>query len=575
MEKIVKKLISFLFSLSIVLNVFATKKIVRTGNKLKLGVSGVTKEEDTLETVQSDLLERLQKRVDEVEDKEEIKKVIDEEIKKTHSQEIAALVKKLLHEKFLHEFEEASKKSLTDLPSELILEIISFDPQSLCKVAQTCRELRNMIFEENESGLKLKKCFIENLILGKLKARSFNVKDITIDEKEDYFCDFINKTKCFIALKNFREIVGKDPVVKVFLDGKASDESPCIVVRRGDIEKIIQRGDVEGLKCLLENEIKVNTIFDEKTFETLLHIAVRQENVDVVMCLLENGANVHAKAIDTSLTGYEERAYKPLHFAIAQGNVEAFSILKEKMGDTWKEPVFKAKDYTLSDNILQLAIVSNNEKMLEAIRRSMGEEELVELVNKKVSNLEIDLPVNGLRFAVEGNCADSVSWLLKNFKERFDLEDALFRVIYEGVCSEIVVKLIDAGVPLEDLSLDDSLDWIYTSNALFYAARQANIKIIRELVRHGKVNVNYQDKDGNTALHFIFTNFAKKDGDGSPVCVNEAKLKKVVRSLIAFGADNSIKNKKGKTALDKYKKLCKAANKDVDYEIVDLLMVKK
>jgi len=74
-----------------------------------------------------------------------------------------------------------------------------------------------------------------------------------------------------------------------------------------------------------------------------------------------------------------------------------------------------------------------------------------------------------------------------------------------------------------------------TEKKLFKAAEKGDLKKVKMYIEKKKVNINAQEKDGDTALHE-----AAEEGHVE-----------VVRYLLRKDADKTIKNKKGKTALDK------------------------
>jgi len=73
-----------------------------------------------------------------------------------------------------------------------------------------------------------------------------------------------------------------------------------------------------------------------------------------------------------------------------------------------------------------------------------------------------------------------------------------------------------------------------TDNPLFYAIINNDIKLIKLLIKY-KANLNYQDENGNTSLHYYLHH----------------KNPEVLRMLLEAGADPSIENKNGQLAVKK------------------------
>ena len=87
--------------------------------------------------------------------------------------------------------------------------------------------------------------------------------------------------------------------------------------------KYIEKGNLEICECYLTAGMDVNSRDVDGT--PMLNIAVRNENIEIVKWLLDNGADV--KVIS------EDRGYSPLMDAVWRGNKEITSLLVEKGSD--------------------------------------------------------------------------------------------------------------------------------------------------------------------------------------------------------------------------------------------------
>jgi len=91
---------------------------------------------------------------------------------------------------------------------------------------------------------------------------------------------------------------------------------------------------------------------------------------------------------------------------------------------------------------------------------------------------------------------------------------------------KIIKKYIKEG---GDINFQEDL---YGYTALMYACYENSIESVKELVKHGKLDLNMQSKNGNTALHKA-TKYNNMD---------------IAKLLLDKGADETIKNDKGRDA---------------------------
>ncbi|WP_342278287.1 ankyrin repeat domain-containing protein [Candidatus Tisiphia endosymbiont of Myopa tessellatipennis] len=93
------------------------------------------------------------------------------------------------------------------------------------------------------------------------------------------------------------------------------------------------------------------------------------------------------------------------------------------------------------------------------------------------------------------------------------------------VCKQVVAKIRYGG-----------LTTLFDKNPLFTAVKTGNVKLVNHLVTKG--NVNNQDKDGNTILHYATEH------------KNNPNSTKITEMLLEMAADPNIANKDTNTPLD-------------------------
>ncbi|MDD9335668.1 MAG: ankyrin repeat domain-containing protein [Rickettsiaceae bacterium] len=93
------------------------------------------------------------------------------------------------------------------------------------------------------------------------------------------------------------------------------------------------------------------------------------------------------------------------------------------------------------------------------------------------------------------------------------------------VCKQVVAKI-----------LYGDLITLFDKNPLFTAVKKGNVKLVNHLVTKG--NVNKQDKDGNTVLHYATEH------------KNNPNSTEITKMLLGMNADPNIANKDTNTPLD-------------------------
>ena len=122
-------------------------------------------------------------------------------------------------------------------------------------------------------------------------------------------------------------------------------------------------------------------------------------------------------------------------------------------------------------------------------------------------------------------CLDAARLLLDAGADPNDGADAGLAIL--KACPEVAACLLDAGADVNRIGNEQG-------TALMFEVEMNNAKLIQLYVDRG-ANVNYQrEMDGNSALHF-----AARNG-----------LDKIVDLLLDGGADSTLENNSGQTALE-------------------------
>ena len=106
--------------------------------------------------------------------------------------------------------------------------------------------------------------------------------------------------------------------------------------------------------------------------------------------------------------------------------------------------------------------------------------------------------------------------------------------------TDTVAFLLDRGADIEARNMDDKM-WGSVTPLICAAEWEKNLETVKLLAARG-ANLNAQTGQGETAL--------MRAAQYSIYNVNKEKGEKIIRTLIALGADPSLKNVDGRTAFD-------------------------
>lgn len=243
-----------------------------------------------------------------------------------------------------------------------------------------------------------------------------------------------------------------------------------------------------------------------KKIETPLHRAVCNNNIEIVDTLCSHP--------NIDLNSKDGLGVTPLHEAAGRGNVAVINILLRKGCDP------NLRD---NDHFSPLSFAAYNRQM-DAV------EKLSATINQTDSEGRTDLHI-----AVIQGWTEVVEILLNSEKINPNIVDINGRTAFDYACQADDKDLMKLLVQNSKFSL--SPDTNAKSSPLYIAIQNTSdfaCQLILNEMKNRKIDINNQDKKGDTQI-----NLAAEKGDVV-----------VLRKLLEFGADPTIKNIEGKTALD-------------------------
>ncbi|XP_057318326.1 uncharacterized protein LOC130663224 [Microplitis mediator] len=326
---------------------------------------------------------------------------------------------------------------------------------------------------------------VRTLIYVAVDKNNYEITKHLINHGADVNTCFDNRTLLYRAVENENE-----RIVELLINNKADVNK---IIKHKDLSssfptalyKAVEIGNLNILKLLINApSIDVNLSID--LHEPLIHKAIRQNNYEIIKCLIEHGANINTvHDLET-----------PLNIAISNGNKEVVELLIENKADVKAAPGFL-------NSLLHMAIKKNNFEILDILINidptevypSYGQPPLLTAVRE--NNFEMtrylikfgadvntcyDYP---LHIAVNNNNKNIVKLLIENKANvNFITESGVsaLGIAVEEESFELVKILLDSGA---NINLSSDKDY----SPLQHAIMKGNYRIAKYLINHG-ANIN-------------------------------------------------------------------------------------
>ena len=292
-------------------------------------------------------------------------------------------------------------------------------------------------------------------------------------------------------------------------------------------------GNLEILSCLVENGADINAATNYVPGLTPLMFAVQESHIDAVNYLLDQGADVNLQ---------QESGYTALHFAAAKGYFNALKCLMKNGADV------NARDKN-NRTPLMLACESVNKKAIDSIYEKYRDQ-AAKCYFKALKRLM----KNGADVNAHDENNDTPLMLACEGVNKKAIEDSVYKNSGHDVTSnaynyfDAVSLLIDQGadVNLQDNSGYSALHFAAGSTHKYGVAinvygfyvniitgdkcpsrmvpsQHNNMKVVNCLLQNG-ANVDLQDEDGQTALFHALRNKGIPFGILSSLVKNGANL---------------------------------------------------
>lgn len=295
-------------------------------------------------------------------------------------------------------------------------------------------------------------------------------------------------------------------------------------------------GDIRIVEYLLGSGADINAITNSKS--TALHIACEFGYMQIARYLVCNS--------DTCINKQNIYGNTPLHIALMIRNIDLiYLMLSQKPDITIKNRENKtALDLACSVGltVVKHLMTFHNAKINMNVKHQGGTSGTTLHLACYIGNLGI------VKYLIEEKKCDPH----QNTPHGFSLCDIAVRRNHKNIFKYLVeeLKLIDLDDPkiLEDVIYVAAahkrckiLKYLVQSNKiknpsslLIYASKECIFYLVKYLISHNKVDINYLDSTGASALHLA----CNKDFYG------------IAQYLVQNGADIKLKNSSGETAID-------------------------
>lgn len=271
-----------------------------------------------------------------------------------------------------------------------------------------------------------------------------------------------------------------------------------------DFQNAIKNGSTDLIQKLLSNGFLVDNPLPNR--ELPLHFAVRENQQEIVLALLEKNANSELKDFQ-GLTAID-------HAALMKNDGMLASILGKKIGKDLKEIQEQIKCKGSAAHVNQLKskiekIATVNVEKLTPVSKAAYEGNLDQLTHLSMANSVNNFDANGLapiHYAILSNRNELVNLLIK-LGSRVDMltrdGDSLLHFAALSGSKEMLTKTLE-------LKIDPNHRNSTGTTALHYAGAKDNLAVVELLVKNG-ANPYFIDNQGMSPLTLIGTSANQRD----------------------------------------------------------------
>lgn len=263
-----------------------------------------------------------------------------------------------------------------------------------------------------------------------------------------------------------------------------------------EIFKAANNGEIVKIKQALIHGLDINVIYERDANQSLLHYATSNNDIALVTLLIEKKINLNSK---------DKYGVTALHEAARKGLIAIVKILIENKAQVDIQNNNKATPFNE-------AIYDNQIECAEFLLKNGAD------INNHYDS-RYEQGITSLLFAVDGGFDYSkqlVKFLIKN-GAKLDIKGSdgnllLRTAIKKNTLTEALVT-VSSNINLQDKD---------GKTVLHYAAACDSIKSLKSIVKHAQVDFNILDKNGKTPLYYS---------------INEARAALLIRNGAAY--DNS------------------------------------
>lgn len=431
------------------------------------------------------------------------------------------------------------------------------------------KELISSLKPDNYKDTKYASIYLHHKLFDELFDVIENSKNISFFEKEDS----INYLSELLSIKKFE--IEKLPLIQQnkriesikLLISKGADLGKSSFQKSSDQKSVFEKivfnpaydipKDVVTFALTFSNPNKKYFIKERKTHWTPLFGAITTKNQEALEILIKNGADIYY----TDETGVDA-----FYLAVYSGQIN----MADKLILAGYKPNLEPKSIK---HPLAIAVLNNDIKMLEYLQ-TLGYDIRKELFGKKnllefaITNPNKDIGREKQALYIK---FDMYKYLIDKFRN--ELNNPKEIAYHNLMLLKNGKDSFEAFKYMQQMGIDINSHNEGYSPIQFISCYDNYMIPKIELLLKQNMNINHQDKDGDTPLHQFVTNYItvqnepKEEEEKLPMDVNSIlllagvvqkdmkqeylkQLKQAIKYLIDNGANTKIKNKKNKKPYD-------------------------